>query len=75
LGYAARFLSIFLALAESRFEGESTLPPQAGNAHRWATTLQNPRITMHLHSRYKSKLQQAGLAIILIMIVRENDNA
>ena len=36
LGYAPRFLGIFLALAESRFEGESTLPPQAGNAHRWA---------------------------------------
>ena len=36
LGYAPRFLSMFLALAESRFEGESTLPPQAGNASRWA---------------------------------------
>ena len=36
LGYAPRFLGIFLALAESRFEGESTLPPQAGNASRWA---------------------------------------
>jgi hypothetical protein len=36
LGYAPRFLSFFLALAESRFEGESTLPPQAGNASRWA---------------------------------------
>ena len=36
LGYAPRFLGIFLALAESRFEGESTLPPQAGNAGRWA---------------------------------------
>ena len=36
LGYAPRFLSLFLASAESRFEGESTLPPQAGNANRWA---------------------------------------
>ena len=36
LGYAPRFLSFFLALAESRFESESTLPPQAGNASRWA---------------------------------------
>ena len=36
LGYAPRFLSMFLALAESRFEGDSTLPPQAGNASRWA---------------------------------------
>jgi len=36
LGYAPRFLGIFEASAESRFEGESTLPPQAGNARRWA---------------------------------------
>ena len=36
LGYAPRFLDIFLALGVFRFEGESTLPPQAGNAHRWA---------------------------------------
>ena len=34
LGYAARFSSILLASADSRFEGESTLPPQAGNASR-----------------------------------------
>ena len=34
-GYAARFLGIFLALGFSRFDGESTLPPQAGNASRW----------------------------------------
>jgi hypothetical protein len=27
---------MFLACADSRFEGESTLPPQAGNASRWA---------------------------------------
>jgi hypothetical protein len=36
LGYAPRFLSFFLASAGFRFEGESTLPPQAGNASRWA---------------------------------------
>jgi hypothetical protein len=36
LGYAARFLGIFLALGVFRIEGESTLPPQAGNADRWA---------------------------------------
>ena len=36
MGYAPRFLGIFLAAAQSRFEGESTLPPQAGNASRWA---------------------------------------
>jgi hypothetical protein len=36
LGYVPRFLRLFWAFAESRFEGESTLPPQAGNAHRWA---------------------------------------
>ena len=35
LGYAPRFLGIFLALGFSRFDGESTLPPQAGNASRW----------------------------------------
>lgn len=27
-GYAARFLSLFLALGCSHFDGESTLPPQ-----------------------------------------------
>jgi hypothetical protein len=35
------FLSIFLASTESRFEGESTLPPQAGNASRWAANANN----------------------------------
>jgi hypothetical protein len=35
-GYAPRFLSIFLALSLFRFEGESTLPPTAANASRWA---------------------------------------
>jgi hypothetical protein len=34
LGVRAAFFGIFLASAESRFEGESTLPPQAGNAGR-----------------------------------------
>ena len=33
-GYAPRFLSTFVASAKSRFEGESALPPQAGNASR-----------------------------------------
>ena len=32
---SARFLAFFAASAESRFEGESTLPPQAGNADRY----------------------------------------
>ena len=36
LGYAPRVLGVFLALGFFRFEGESTLPPQAGNASRWA---------------------------------------
>jgi len=31
---SARFLSIFAALGFSRFDGESTLPPTAGNANR-----------------------------------------
>jgi hypothetical protein len=35
-GYAARFLSFFLALGFSRFGGESTLSPTAANANRWA---------------------------------------
>jgi hypothetical protein len=34
LGWAPRFFGIFLACADSRFEGESALPPQAGNASR-----------------------------------------
>ena len=34
LGYAPRFLGISLALSFSRFDGESKLPPQAGNASR-----------------------------------------
>ena len=40
LGYAPRFLSFFLARAGFRFEGDSTLPPQAGNASRWAAAQQ-----------------------------------
>jgi len=32
-GYAPRFLDICLALSFFRFEGESTLPPTAANAH------------------------------------------
>ena len=39
LGVRAAFFSIFLAYADFRFEGESTLPPQAGNASRWAPLL------------------------------------
>jgi len=34
LGYAARFLGFFVALGFSRFDGESTLPPQVANANR-----------------------------------------
>ena len=33
---SARFQALCVALGFSRFEGESTLPPQAGNASRWA---------------------------------------
>ena len=41
LGVRPAFLELFLAFTESRFESESTLPPQAGNARRWAAgTLQ-----------------------------------
>jgi len=31
-----RFLGMFLAISRSRFAGESTLPPTASNASRWA---------------------------------------
>jgi len=34
-GYAPHFWSVFVALSLSRFDGESTLPPAAANAHRW----------------------------------------
>ena len=34
LGESARFWAACVAFAESRFEGESTIPPQAGNASR-----------------------------------------
>jgi hypothetical protein len=33
-GYVPRFLRLFLALSFLRFDGESTLPPTAANAHR-----------------------------------------
>src|SRR5687768_3158269 len=36
LGYAPRFLTFFVAWSFFRFGGESTLPPQAANASRWA---------------------------------------
>jgi len=38
-GYAPRFSGIFLALSFFRFDRESTLPPTASNAHRWAAPL------------------------------------
>jgi hypothetical protein len=40
-GYAARFLSIFVALGSFRFDGLSTLPPTAANAPRWVADLRN----------------------------------
>ena len=35
-GVRTAFFAFFLALSFSRFESESALPPQAGNADRWA---------------------------------------
>jgi hypothetical protein len=35
-GGLPRFLGIFPTSADSRFDGESTPSPQAGNAGRWA---------------------------------------
>ena len=34
LGYATRYFGIYLAWSYFRFDGESTLPPQAANASR-----------------------------------------
>jgi len=36
LGYVPRYFELFLASGFFRFDGESTLPPQAANASRWA---------------------------------------
>ena len=55
LGWAARFLSMFLAAAESRFDGGSALPPQAGNASRWAPERKggSPPSLHHLHRMFE----------------------
>jgi len=47
-GYAARFLSVFLVLGLSRFDGESTLPPTAANADRWVAV--NDRVKQDLET-------------------------
>jgi hypothetical protein len=39
-GWAARFLTFFVALGFRRFDSESTLLPTAANASRWAANLQ-----------------------------------
>ena len=39
LEYAPRYFGIFCGFEFFRFERESTLPPQAANAHRWAALL------------------------------------
>jgi len=44
-GWAARFLSSFLASSCFRFEGESTLPPTAANAPRWAAVEEKELLT------------------------------
>ena len=43
LGYAPRYLGVFLAGSFSRFSGLSPLPPQAANASRWAFLLQTTK--------------------------------
>ena len=43
-GVRTAIFDIFLAPAEFRLEGESTLPPQAGNANRWAAAQEMPTI-------------------------------
>ena len=44
LGVRAAFLSMFLACVESRFGDKSTLPPQAGNASRWAAVMEEKEL-------------------------------
>jgi hypothetical protein len=44
LGYAPRSFDFFLALGFFRFDGESTLPPQAANAHRWAAVMEEKEL-------------------------------
>jgi hypothetical protein len=44
LGYAPRYFGMFLALSFLCFEVESTLPPQAANAHRWALAMKKVNI-------------------------------
>jgi hypothetical protein len=48
LGYAPRYFDIFLAWSFSRFDRESTLPPQAANASRWASRRMNFKIKICL---------------------------
>ena len=40
-GFDTGVTSIPGSIEDYRFEGESTLPPQAANASRWATSLTN----------------------------------
>ena len=44
-GYAPRLLGIFVASSFFRFDDESTLPPTAANARRWAETKFSLRFT------------------------------
>ena len=52
-GYAARFLSICLAFGFFRFGGESTLPPTAANANRWAGVSGITMITLKEKASWK----------------------
>ena len=44
---SARFQVLYLACAEFRFDVESTLPPQAGNANRWAADLEYKQVEVY----------------------------
>jgi hypothetical protein len=45
-GDSAAFSGFFYTSAESRSQAESTLRPSAGNAHRWAMSMQSSRRTL-----------------------------
>ncbi len=59
-GYAPRFLSSFLALSFSRFDGESTLPPQAGTLMGALRALTVRRAESKQANRFERQLIQNG---------------
>jgi hypothetical protein len=60
LGSAPRFLSVFVVLSFFRFAGESTLPPQAPNAHRWAVELDGLLWSRHIED-YEAEMSPVAI--------------